>query len=140
MRSVEQEEAREFGHVHALIRKLRRLCAKFRRSNWLNENLNVAQNVLRNKKRMENKTNLRLIMDPTIWSSTYLMGRAMLLEPAINYVKATSDLTKIQKTRFLDDADWDLVRELSSMLVPFYTLTKLLSVDRYCTASKILVV
>lgn len=134
------EESKEFAHVHHLIRKLRKMCAMFRKSTSLNESLVAAQDTLRKKKRLHTKHNLRLLMDcPTRWSSTYLMTkRVILLEPAINYVKATAVLSKSQKDRFLKDSDWELTHELSTLLGPFYTATKLLSGNFYCTASKVL--
>ena len=137
----EVEAIAEFHIIQDIVKRVRRLSAKFRRSNVLGECLKRAQAELRSKGRFESKHDLRLLVDsPTRWSSTHLMiKRALVLKDPLAYVKATSDLTKSQKTLFLDDTEWDSMREVSALLGPFYTATKILSGTNYVTASRVVV-
>ena len=136
------DEMEEFLHVARLVRRVRRLSAIFRRSNVLAEALKSAQIELREKKRYDVKFNLRPIVDcPTRWSSTYLMlDRIMTLKAPIAYVKATHDVPKKQARRFLEEVDWQLAEEIREVLKPFHAATKILSGEKYVTASRVLTV
>ena len=64
----------------------------------------------------------------TRWNSTYLMlQRLLLLKPYLNTVLINTEFSEL----LYSPSEWELLKELTEVLKPFYEATKLISGERY---------
>lgn len=115
--------------ITIIINKVKTIVSHFRRSCLAGTKLNKFQE-------NEGKTPLKLIQDViTRWNSTFhMLDRFIELESAIKSTLALLDV----ELPALTFEEWKIVKQLCTVLKPFYTVTNTISGEMYCTVSMII--
>ncbi|XP_054272583.1 zinc finger BED domain-containing protein 4-like [Macrosteles quadrilineatus] len=116
--------------ANQMIAKVKSIVAHFKRSN------KAALKLVKYQEQSGIKEPKRLIQDiVTRWNSTFFMlERFVLLEEAIKHSLALLDTGLTPLTA----DEWEVCKQLCSILEPFHEVTKEMSTEKYLTASKVI--